>query len=297
MAETVYAGHRIVLSTHAATINGDAEEEGDIAFAKTHPGVTKLMEPDDTPTPAKPPESTVVRRELFPATQWSAISMARHGDEGKAVEGLRRMAVNYWRPLYLYLRKRGESHDDASDSVQGFFEFVFSSGFFSHVEREGGKFRSYLLRSLERWRSRRRVRADAQKRGGQATHVHLDGVEEREEAASVMDEADPEVAFDRQWATDMVGRAVESVREDYARRNRELWFEKLSPGLPGGGSLPPYTELAHTLNCSEGAVKKAVFDLRNAFAGHLRSEIRSTVRTNEDAEEELKYLVSVMSIR
>ena len=37
--------------------------------------------------------------------------------------------MNYWRPLYLYLRKRGEGHDDASDSVQGFFEFVFSSGF------------------------------------------------------------------------------------------------------------------------------------------------------------------------
>ncbi|HEX2747899.1 MAG TPA: hypothetical protein VHM91_07875 [Verrucomicrobiales bacterium] len=247
--------------------------------------------------PAKPPESTVVRRELFPATQWSAISMARHGDEAKAVEGLRRMAVNYWRPLYLYLRKRGEGHDDASDSVQGFFEFVFSSGFFSHVEREGGKFRSYLLRSLERWRSRRQVRAGAQKRGGQVTHVHLDGVEEMEETASVMDDAEPEVAFDRQWAADMVGRAVEAVKADYHRRNRGLWFDTLSPGLPGGGTLPAYTQLAEVLGCSEGAVKKAVFDLRNAFAAHLRAEIRSTVRTNEDAEEELKYLVSVMSTR
>jgi hypothetical protein len=35
MAETIYAGHRTVFSTHAATINGDAVEEGDIALQKS----------------------------------------------------------------------------------------------------------------------------------------------------------------------------------------------------------------------------------------------------------------------
>jgi DNA-directed RNA polymerase specialized sigma24 family protein len=252
------------------------------------------MEPEDTPTPSPPPKSTVVRRQLFPATQWSAISMARHGDQSKAVEGLRRMAVNYWRPLYLYLRKRGESHEDAADSVQGFFEFVFSSGFFSHVDREGGKFRSYLLRSLERWRSRRSVREGAQKRGGRVAHVPLDGVEEMEDAPAVSDDIEPEVAFDRQWASDMVGRAVDATRTDYERRDRALWFETLSPGLPGGSGLRPYVELAEVLGCTDGAVKKAAFDLRKAFASHLKAEIRSTVQSNEDAEEELRYLVSVM---
>ncbi|HWB03066.1 MAG TPA: hypothetical protein VG796_08595 [Verrucomicrobiales bacterium] len=255
------------------------------------------MEPEDTPFPPPQRGSSVARRELFPATQWSAISMARHGDESKAVEGLRRLAVNYWRPLYLYLRKRGEGHEDASDSVQSFFEFVFSSGFFSHVDREGGKFRSYLLRSLERWRSRRFVKDGAQKRGGQVTHVPLDGVEEMEDAPAISDDIEPEVAFDRQWASDMVGRAVEATRNDYVRRDRGLWFETLSPGLPGGGALRPYVELADVLGCSEGAVKKAAFDLRKAFASHLKAEIRSTVQTNEDAEEELRYLVSVMSGR
>ena len=41
-------------------------------------------------------------------------------------------------------------------------------------------------------------------------------------------------------------------------------------------------------------MRKAVFDLRTAFAARLREEIRSTVRSNEDAEEELSYLISVM---
>jgi len=227
-------------------------------------------------------------------TQWSAISLARGEDDTAANSGLRTLAVNYWRPLYLYLRKRGDNHEDASDSVQGFFAFMFSSGFLSHVDREGGKFRSYLLKSLERWRSRERTREGAQKRGGQVEHVPLDGIEEMQGVAEPGDELSPEAAFDRQWALEMVSRAVEGLRDDYERRDREKWFDMLRPALPGGGQLAPYAELALQLATSEGAIKKAVFDMRNAFASRLREEIRSTVQSNEDAEEELRYLVSVM---
>ncbi len=251
-----------------------------------------------TPATPGPDATTGARGELFPATQWSAISQARGGDAARAGEGLRRLAVGYWRPLYLYLRKRGESHEDASDSVQGFFEFVFSSGFFEHVEREGGKFRSYLLRSLERWRTRRSVHDRAQKRGGGVIHVPLDGSDELDECADLADgEISPETAYDRQWAAEMTARAVQGVRADYENRGRTAWFHTLAAALPGGGELRPYAELAAALATTEGAVKKAVFDLRHAFAAKLREEIRATVRTNEEAEEELRHLVSVMSGR
>jgi DNA-directed RNA polymerase specialized sigma24 family protein len=249
--------------------------------------------PDDTP-----PASARARSELFPHTQWSAISQARGGDESRAIEGLRRLAIHYWKPLYLYLRKRGESHDDASDSVQGFFAFVFSSGFLEHVEREGGKFRSYLLRSLERWRTRQHIRDTAQKRGGGLTHVSLEGTDTLNESEDLTDSSvSPEDAYDRQWAAEMVTRAVQSLRADYEKRGRSAWFDALSPALPGGHGLPPGVELAATLSSTEGAVKKAVFDLRQAFAARLKEEIRSTVRTNEDAEEELRHLIAVLTGR
>lgn len=243
--------------------------------------------------PLKSPSSG---KELFPATQWSVISRARGEDDAQMTAALRKLALNYWRPLYLYLRKRGEEHEDAADAVQGFFGFVFSSGFLEHVEREGGKFRSYLLSSLERWRSRERVKAGAQKRGGRVLHVPLEAVEAMQESVALSDEqASPEAAYDRQWAVEMVALAVQGVHAEYQRRGREAWFEQLAAALPGGGELRPYAELAASLESSEGAVKKAVFDLRAAFATRLREEIRATVRSNEDAEEELRYLVTVMS--
>ncbi len=231
---------------------------------------------------------------LFPATSWRAISLARHTNVADATEGLRQLAVNYWRPLYLYLRKAGESHADAEDSVQGFFEAALGSGFFSHVEREGGLFRSYLLSSLERWRSRRAVREGAQKRGGRVEHVPLDGMAELEVAADANPETDPRRAYDRLWASEMVTRTMDKLRADHVRRRREGWFEALSAVLPGRGELRPYAELAVELGSTEGAVKVAVFQLRKDFVAQLKAEIRSTVLTNEDAEEELRHLVAVI---
>lgn len=233
----------------------------------------------------------------FPDTAWSAISMAGRGEGGMVLPALRKLTLDYWKPLYLYLRKRGEGHEDASDSVQGFFEFVFSSGFFSHVDREGGRFRSYLLKSLERWRSRRQVRDGAQKRGGHVVHVALDELDAMEQSAALAGDETPELVYDRQWAADLVALAVGKLRGDYEARERGAWFEALKAALPGGGELSGYARLAEELGTSEGAVKKAVFDLRAAFANHLKSQIRATVRSNEEAEEELRYLVQVMGGR
>ncbi len=240
-------------------------------------------------------ESPTVRHGIFPDTAWSAILDGRGEGAGKTVDALRRLALDYWRPLYLYLRKRGENHEDAADSVQAFFEFVYSSDFLSHVDREGGKFRSYLLKSLERHRSRRQQHERAQKRGGRAVHVVLEGTDELEAVAGLTEVATPELAYDRQWAFDIVRRATEQLKEDYDRRNRGQWFVVLRSALPGGGKLPPAADLGRELGATEGAVRKAVFDLRTAFAAMLRTEIRSTVRTNEEAEEELRYLVSIIA--
>ncbi|MCB1099861.1 MAG: hypothetical protein KDN22_30115 [Verrucomicrobiae bacterium] len=225
------------------------------------------------------------------------ISDARGRDDYRATDGLRQLALNYWRPLYVFLRKQGETHEDASDSVQGFFEHILGSGFLSHVDREGGKFRSYLLKSLTRWRSRERIRQGAIKRGGLVRHVCIDEipVEELENELDLEGDESPETAFDRQWALEMVGRAVDSLSKDYERRGRSDWFRALRPGLPGSGEMATYAELAAELHTTEGAIKKAAFDLRGAFANRLKEEIRSTVRSKEDAEEELRHLVAALS--
>jgi len=231
-------------------------------------------------------------------TQWSVISNARTTEDLQATrEGLQLLAMAYWKPLYLYLRKSSESHADASDSVQGFFEHVIGSEFLKYIDREGGKFRSYLLKSLERWRSQEWRRAHAQKRGGGVTHLSREGIDELNALDDLKSDVSPETLFDRQWALEIVDRAVAELGTDYAKRGRETWFEALRPALPGGTGLDASASVAKELQVSDGAVRKAIHDLRQAFTARLKEEIRSTVRTSEDAEEELRYLVEVLAQR
>jgi RNA polymerase sigma-70 factor (ECF subfamily) len=46
---------------------------------------------------------------------------------------------------------------------------------------------------------------------------------------------------------------------------------------------------------SEGAVKKAIHDLRKRYRKLLRAEIAATVSSPEEEEEEIQHLISVAS--
>ena len=244
--------------------------------------------------PANPDPSPSSKGQLFPQTQWSVISHAR-GDEEETLQGLHRLVISYWKPLYLYLCKRGESHADACDIVQGFFEHVVSGNFLTHVDREGGRFRSYLLKSLERWKQNLWRKNAAHKRGGHIEHVSIQEMDAfREESAGMSGDASPEQAYDQQWAAEIVELAVAALEARYEERGRTHWFQALRASLPGGTGISN-SDTAAELGTSEGAVRKGVHDLRKAFGDSLREQIRSTVRSNEEAEDELRYLISIIT--
>ena len=50
--------------------------------------------------------------------------------------------------LYAFVRRKGHSHEEAQDLTQGFFEKFLAKDYLAHVQRERGKFRTFLLTSL-----------------------------------------------------------------------------------------------------------------------------------------------------
>ena len=46
---------------------------------------------------------------------------------------------------------------------------------------------------------------------------------------------------------------------------------------------------------TEGAVKKAVHDLRARFAEFVRAEVRATVRDDAEVDAELRYLCELLN--
>ena len=85
------------------------------------------------------------RSKLFTATMWSALRDAQGTDETEMIRGLERLANAYWRPLYIFLRKRGQTHDQAADHVQGFFEYLLTGEVLRKAQPGEGRFRYFLL--------------------------------------------------------------------------------------------------------------------------------------------------------
>ena len=229
-----------------------------------------------------------MRSGLFPATQWTLIVDAREATSDAARSALDELARGYWQPLFIFLRQRGAGAEEAADSIQGFFEHLLARDFLDRVRMREGKFRTFLLASLTRWLDDERDRAHAEKRGGGAWHVPLDEVE-----YLVATGASPEEAFDRRWARSLFDHALARLGEECAAGGRGELFEALR-GVLAGETGEPYAAIGARLGMSEGAVKKAAFDLRARFAAGLRAQVRGTVRDEAAVDEELRYLIRLL---
>src|SRR5204862_5040953 len=84
----------------------------------------------------------------FATTHWSVVLAARQSDTLLAADALEKLCRTYWYPLYAYLRRRGYSEHDGQDLTQGFFLQLINRRSIQGAEREKGKFRSFMLASL-----------------------------------------------------------------------------------------------------------------------------------------------------
>src|SRR5262245_32153109 len=109
----------------------------------------------------------------FPTTRWSVVLGAAQGSDAPR-KALHELCAAYWRPLYAFVRRDGMSPEDAEDAVQGFLTSLLASSAMAGVDRERGRFRSYLLGALRHFLANERARASTLKRGGGRTPLPFD---------------------------------------------------------------------------------------------------------------------------
>lgn len=245
--------------------------------------------PADYPMSEDPVESP----HAFPATMWSAIVSARDGDGTAAQRALERLARAYGQPLYLYVRRSGYEHEQARDLTQGFFAHLLSRDFLRNLRPEGGRFRGFLVRSLQRWLLDEHDRRTAAKRGGGRTLLPLDEVTSDLIAVPALDEP-PDRAFDRQWAREIVRRALAALEHHW--EDRAALFAQLRPLLDprAGAAVPSYEQIARETGTTESTVKSAAYRLRQEYAAQIRAEVRSTVVDATEVDDEIRHLVSLL---
>lgn len=231
----------------------------------------------------------------FATTHWSMVLEAGQGASKEANQALEILCRTYWYPLYAYVRRKGYDPHAAQDLTQEFFARLLARNYLSVVDRNKGKFRSFLLGCLEHFLAREWTRAHAQKRGGGQTLFSLDQIEaENRYLCEPTYELTPEKIFDRRWAITLLDQAMVRLREECLASQKGDLFEKTQNYLAGDKGEASYADLAASLGMSEGAIKVAVHRLRQRYGELVRAEIGQTVATLEEVDEELRYLFAVL---
>jgi len=234
--------------------------------------------------------------ERFTATHWSVVLAARGGGSTRARAALEALCGAYWYPLYAFVRRMGQRPHDAEDSVQGFFAVCLEKNYLEAAEESKGRFRSFLLLALKRFLAKERDKSRARKRGGGQKPIALDSLTAEERyALEPAENLSADKLFERRWALTLLEQVLSRLRDEQAAAGQREAFEQLKEFLVAGGRGTPYAELAGRLGASEGAVKVAVHRLRQRYRQLLEEEIANTVTSPEEAEEERRYLLAVLS--
>ena len=179
------------------------------------------------------------RSDLFPSTRWSVVLAAGRSQAEPEISqaALAELCQTYWAPLYSFVRSRGYTVHDAQDLTQSFFAYLLEHKIYARVDRQKGKFRSFLLAA-----------------------------------------------------------GLERLSADYKGESKEKLFNELRIFVAGGADrLPTYAELTDRLGIAESTLRSHVTRLRARYLEALRAEVRRTVPTETQVDEELRELIHVLT--
>jgi RNA polymerase sigma-70 factor (ECF subfamily) len=230
---------------------------------------------------------------LFATTHWSVILNAQSSDSTEARSALEQLCGAYWYPVYAHVRRHGYGPDDACDHTQEFFGTLLRRGAFLTVEPAKGRFRTFLLKSLDHFLADQADRAGAAKRGAGQRLVELDALdaEERYALEPAVDET-PDKAFDRRWAAALMERVFERLQSEQTAAGKTAQFERLKPFLAREVEPGEYEALEPHLGIGRNAIAAAVRRLRLRCRELALAEVMNTVAAPGEAEAELRQLFS-----
>jgi RNA polymerase sigma-70 factor (ECF subfamily) len=231
----------------------------------------------------------------FVTTHWSVVVAAGRHSSPQAREALATLCRTYWYPLYAFVRRQGFSAEESKDLTQEFFVRLLEKEYLAVVDREKGRFRSFLLAACKHFLSNERDRARAKKRGGNQDFITLnvDDAESRYQLEPAHD-LTPEKLFERRWAMTLLEQVLAHLRKELVEAGKANLFNQLKDLLTADKSKISYREAAEKLGTTEGAAKVAVHRLRKRYRELLHEEITKTMNESDSADDEIRQLFSAL---
>src|SRR5678810_1008463 len=194
-------------------------------------------------------------------------------------------------------RKRGHSPEQAQDFTQEFFAGFLEKNYVAKAARERGRFRLFLMSSVENFLHNQHDRAQAQKRGGGLKLLSLDyhDAEERYQVEPV-EEIDPARIFEQQqWAAALLETVLSRLKDEFAAEGRSGLFDELQAHLWGDAASIPYPQFAAKCGLTASNVKTIAHRFRQRYRELLREEIAQTVAKPGEVDDEIRHLMRIVS--
>lgn len=244
-------------------------------------------------TPSQTPAGDVHRG--FLTTRWTAIARCAQEDD-LAFAARSDLCRTYWGPVNSHLRRNGFNGHDAEDLTQGFFEHILSRPWFAKADNSRGRFRNFLLSSLQNFVKDVYSKQAADRRGGAISHESLEAHLTLDAPWMVaLSEEDEVVNFDAEWTVAVIDAALTRLKDGYEARGKSARFVELRSFLSKVGSGEAYVVSAERLKLSISAVKAEVFNMRKEYGEAIRLEVARTVSTAAEIDDELRLVKRALS--
>jgi len=236
---------------------------------------------------------------LFPRTSNTLYQRVMSGNADDSSRALEEFFQAYWQPMYVFMRGQGESHEDASDLVQGFIQReLLERNQIEKWQSEKGRLRTFLKVAIDRYRlnENRRQRA-AIRGGGKLSSRGIDFEWAERSFASFTSPPDtPDRLFEKAWAEATMQEVMSGLAREYGEKGKGEEFQLLCRNISaraGDGNHVKYDEIAKRLGTTENNVKQKMRDFRSAFQRTLANKVGETAAPGE-VEEELRYVSGLL---
>jgi RNA polymerase sigma-70 factor (ECF subfamily) len=183
---------------------------------------------DPRPDPPRP------AAERFETTHWSLVLTARDRAAPDARGALAARCAAYWYPLYAFVRRKGHDPDEAADLTQGFFARLLEKDYLRSVDRDRGRFRSFLLAACTHFLANERDRASARKRGGGRSPASIDVRDaEGRYLAEPAHGLTAERLYERRWALTLLDGVLEQLGGEFHRDGKGALYDRVGVTFVG----------------------------------------------------------------
>jgi len=182
----------------------------------------------------------------------------------------------YWKPVYCYLRRHRYDNEQAKDLTQGFFhEVVLGRGLIQKAEKSKGRFRSFLLLSLNRYLINIKHEEATQKRIPRNKLVPLDMIEAIELPQTVA-QLKPEDSFNYAWVSSLLEQVLEQVenkcRQDGKTVHWRIFHDRVLEPIMDGTNSPSLQEVCDKYGIQDDAkASNMIVTVKRRFQAALRS--------------------------